>query len=80
MLQTPTENPHATLITLFLSAVYEAKGEDSIATVSSDFQRAAQYMGTRFHNRGMSEYSPEMMAVTAARDCTRGGVDVAFDK
>jgi hypothetical protein len=80
MLQTPAENPHATLITLFLNAVHEAKGEDSVVTVKSELQRAAQYLGTKFHNREMAAYDPEMMAVTAARECTRDGVDVAFGK
>ena len=76
MLQTPTDNSHATLITLFLNAVDEVRGKDDISAVASELGRVIQYMG--YHKlSGMND--PKTITMSAAKNCVRDG-DVFFTK
>lgn len=81
MLQTPSDNPHATLITLFLNFPLEVNSEDDPVLLKGEIERVGKYMGFGPHNLPpfVTPKDPIMANIMVSRDCVRDG-DALFDE
>lgn len=70
LLQSPRENPHATLITLFMNAVEETMTDEErvqgITPQSVSSRRLLRYLPPK--RRPISRYDPELVRMNMARD------------
>lgn len=80
MLQNPSANPHATLITLFMTGEYEMfktcwekeKPDTAVDEATlSEYQRAAQYMGLTEDD--LANKTPRAAMIAKAISCVRDG-------
>lgn len=82
MLQEKTQNPHATLLTLYMNAVEEVLRYFEDRDTSTKNRKAAMVRASRFFQkdgRVASVHSPQVMQMTAATDSFMD-FDLYFDK
>lgn len=81
LLQTPVENPHATMITLFMNAVEETKTDEDrfrgLTPDSPETKRLFKYLPPK--KRAMSRNDPILIKLNVARELV-GTYDRIFDR
>lgn len=83
LLQTPLENPHATLITLFMNAVDETlTDQDKLRDMTSNLstsKRLFEYLNPKGGPRPTSSYDPLFIKSNLGRDLL-AAYDHTFDR